>query len=130
MNIYNEKYLKADYYEDKECIFAVWKGFTSSKDWRKYHHLLINFLKNNKVSKILSDTKDHTLVPKKDIDWAVDYVTPILIENGLKYLAMIIPDDDFGKMTTDTYVNKAKNLFNVKYFDNLKKAKDWIFNIE
>ncbi len=127
MNIFNETYLKVDYHEENNCLIAIYNGYINSENWRKYHNILIDFFKNNDAKKILVNTKKLGIVPKNDVDWTSEYVTPILTENGLQYVAFVIPDDEFAKMTTDTYVNEAKNLLTIKYFDNLEKAEEWIF---
>ena len=123
--IFQDNSVIFEYYPQEECLVQTWKGAIETDEWKRIHQKIVEISNEHKVTKIIPNTKGLGIVKKSDIDWASQYITPILVSKGLKYAAFVIPDEDFAKITTDTFIEGAKDKITIKYFDNLEKAKQW-----
>ena len=51
---------------------------------------------------------------------------PILIGNGLKYAAFIVPDNVLPQMSIENFRKGSTGLVEIQYFEELKDAKQWM----
>ncbi len=121
--------LRREYDENNTCLYQTWIGKTTSPEWVYYHLELIKILKNYNIDRILVDSTKQAAVCKKDGDWAVKIVTPQLIDNGLRYVAIVLPQEMFARLPIHGYIEQVKDELTIKYFEKKGDAKEWIIAI-
>ncbi len=130
MIIVEKPYLKLEYDETMRCIIQHWKGFAKSAEFREGINKSLEFFKQKKVDKIISDTKNLSLVKKEDTDWVAREVTPAMVKQGLKYMAFIVPSSVFTQLSVDNYKTEANKAVTIRYFDQLAEAKAWLSEVK
>lgn len=129
MIVYQKPYLTLEYDEKLTCLIQRWKGFATSEQFREGINQSVNYFKAKKINKLISDTKDFAVVKKDDTDWVAGHATPIMVQNGLKYMAFILPTNVFTQVSVNNFKNKADDILQIQYFDNLDKALQWLRSV-
>ena len=130
MILFNKNYLKIEYNNKHKYYYVQWKDFCTSEEFR--YGILDNLylLKIYKANKILIDTMQHDLILKDDTDWLVEYITPILINHGMKVQAFVLPEDVFARVSVHNYKEALDNRLFTRYFDNKEEALQWLINFK
>jgi len=86
------------------------------------------WLKSKQSDKQLNDVKRMKPLKKEIQIWMNEVWFPKAKETGLKYMAFVIPDDIFGKMSLEGANKSAPNKFNIEiqYFNDIENAKQWL----
>jgi hypothetical protein len=129
MILYEKTYITLEYDEKLNCLTQHWKGFATSEQFREGINQSVLYFQDKKINKLISDTKDFAVVKKDDTDWVASYATPIMVKNGLKYMAFILPTNVFTQVSVNNFKSKADDILQIKYFDNLDKALQWLKSV-
>lgn len=54
------------------------------------------------------------------------YAVPLMIKNGLKAQAVIVPTKVFGQLSFNNFRRKVDALYDLQYFDDEAQAKAWL----
>ena len=127
MVLFNKNYLTIEVDKNNDCLIQLWKGFATPEQFREGILKALELFKQQKVSKMISDTKDQAIVRKEETDFAVSTV-PEFIKSGLKAFAFVVPTSVFTQMSLNNFKKNSDTSFAIQYFDEMKKAKDWISN--
>ncbi len=130
MILIEKPYLILEYDEALQCIVQYWKGFAKSGEFREGINKSLEFFKQKKVDKIISDTKNLSLIKKEDTDWVAKEVTPAMVKQGLRYMAFIVPSSVFTQLSVDNYKTEAGKSVTIRYFDQLNDAKTWLSEVK
>lgn len=112
--------------ETLKCLIQNWKGFARSEDFRTAINESLEFFKKGGIDKIISNTKDFALVKKEDTDWVAQVVTPQMVQNGLRYMAFVVPTNVFTQFSVDNFKEEASSVVSIRYFDKVEAAKEWL----
>jgi hypothetical protein len=130
MILFQKPYVTLELDEEKQCLIQNWNGFATSEQFREAINQSVKlFVEKRYLKKIISNTKDFAVVKKEDTDWVATHANPVLIENGLKYMAFVIPTNVFTQVSVNNFKSKADEVLQIQYFDDLAKAKQWIGNL-
>lgn len=129
MKLYEKPYLTIIYDEELNCIQQDWQGYAKSEDFREGILISLEFLKEKKADKVLSNTKEFSLVQQADTEWVAKEITPAMVKNGMKKMAFIIPSSIFAKISVDNFKQGANDIVTIAYFDDMQKAKDWLLGV-
>ena len=130
MILYQKNYLTLEYNEELSCLIQHWKGFATSEQFREGIQQSIVYFKEKNINKHVSDTKDFSVVKKSDTDWVASHATPIMVENGLQYMAFVLPTNVFTQVSVNNFKSKAASIVQIQYFDDYDKALDWLSQVE
>lgn len=130
MKVFENQNLVLERDDQLKCLIQNWKGFASSDRFREGIQKSIDLFKDKKLNKILSNTKDFGMVKKEDTEWVGSYSMPLLIKDGLKYLAFVVPTNVFSQLSIENFKKGAEGPVEIRYFDNTEKAKEWMAGIE
>lgn len=130
MVLFEKPYLTILYDQEINCIQQNWKGFANSSDFRDGILKSVHFFKQKKADKILSNTKEFSVAKKADTDWIAKDIMPILVANGMKKMAFIVPSSVFAQVSVDNFKEEADNFVAIRYFDDLQKAKSWMSGVQ
>ena len=126
MIIYETPNITRTLYSDKDYMHQQWLGYTKPEDWRKSQLMLISQIRDHKIIKIISDTRKLSVIPIEESEWMAQEIIPLLSDNGLEFLAIIQPKDNFTKMAVDVFKAEAQKHITIKYFKTFEEAEKWI----
>ncbi len=131
---FKEEFGEIDFIEDVPCI--VWRPtkYMDSDQFRKLMSTGVDFYKQKKVSVSnlvwLNDAREMKVIGKDDQKWLEEVVNLQAVENGLKFMAFVLPENIFGKIAVKTYVNSTLGKLNkdltIKSFGDRAKAIEWL----
>lgn len=109
------------------AVIMDWDGYATSQQFREGTELLLNYLFESKVHKVLADAKDMILIGMDDQQWMVTSFLPRATQFGLKACAVVKPESYFNKVTIETIIQKIdQEKLLVKVFDDIEVAKAWL----
>jgi hypothetical protein len=126
MILFQQPHLTLEYDEQYKCLSQHWNGYVKSVQFREGIEKSIDFFKQKNPVSLISNTRDMAVVSSEDSHWAATYATPILISNGLKYMAFIIPTNLFTHLSVDNFKSKTAGTLQMQYFDDLSRAREWL----
>lgn len=116
MIILQEDFAIVKYREDVPCISVEWFFYVKSRDFRDilYKSLESYKLYSSKHQELhyLMNAKKFFPVLPMDIDWAVNELSPRLVLAGLKYMAVVEPENTFAFERIKNFVERV----DLKYF--------------
>ena len=127
MLIYVDDNVMIEYNETRKQLMQKWEGFILSDRFRKAIDVTVDFIKDNNVASMISDTNNQKVVKPEDVDYATSAL-PAMFQNGLKAMAFILPHDVFTKYSLKTFEEKRKHE-KIAYFSNINDANEWIDEI-
>lgn len=118
------------YDEEKKCLYQYW-GYLTPEIYKKAHEQLLKLSNFYKIEKVLSITPNNNLIRAKDIKWSTDIILPKLIKNGLRYLILILSNDQTNEIIVKKIIRQVKSTENiiVKEFEFLSEAEEWLDSI-
>lgn len=126
IKIFEKPYVLIEYDPQKKLLIQNWKGFATSEQFREAILKSVDVFKQKNVTRLLSNTKDFSLVKKEDTEWAATYAAGQMIQHGLKAMAFIIPSSAFSQMSVKNFSKQAVGGFQQQFFDDLDKAIEWL----
>ena len=130
MKLLEKPYLTIEYDREMNCILQHWKGFAKSEEFREGILQSLNFFKQMKADKIISDTRNFSVVKREDTDWVAKDITPLLVKSGLKKMAFILPASAFTQISVNNFKKEANQILTIQYFDSLTNAKEWLASVQ
>ena len=124
MEVYRASTVVIEYDSSSKILFQNWSGFSSSEVFRKAIDKTVEFIKNNSVKAILNDTLAQNVVKPEDTEYASAQM-PTLFQNGLKAMAIVVPQSIFTKMSLKKFEQESKGA-NLRMFTSKDEAKKWI----
>lgn len=116
-----------EYNEELKCLIQKWSGFSGSENFRNTILATLNFFKeNNEVLYIISDTRNHKVVVREDTNWVAQEINPLLIKNGLKKIAFLMPEVMTAKISVEKFSEKSEETLQIKHFSTMDQAINWI----
>ena len=129
MEIYNTKDAKITYHTENNILVQTINDYLNSNSLREFQTEFIKICDKLKVSKIISDAKQQKIIQHEDLEWMKYFIIPEMINNGVEYFAIVIPESPFGKLAMKSFADAA-NEITVKLFEDLLSAEEWILNSE
>ncbi len=125
MILYQKPYVTIERNDQLKCLIQNWKGFASSANFREAINVSLKLFEQGGYEKIISNTKEFSLVKKEDTDWVAQVVTPQMVKQGLRYMAFIVPTNVFAQITVDNFKEEANKVVSIRYFDKSEAAIAW-----
>ncbi len=132
MRVFEHSTLCIDYF--KEDDFLLVKRYVSDSTDQDEFKKIINkwqiTIEKYKPQKQLIDYSDYSFSITPELQQYInDQLMKPAYEAGVRKVAFLISHDLFAQMTIEKTVQKnTEEMFEIKYFDNFKKAKDWLLN--
>lgn len=129
MKVFENQNIVIERDDQLKCLIQNWKGFATSDRFREAIQKSIELFKDKKLNKILSNTKDFGMVKKEDTEWVNTYSMPLLIENGLRYMAFIVPSNVFSQMSVENFKKEMAGPVELRFYEDVDKARDWMASL-
>jgi hypothetical protein len=125
MILFDEKYLRIEVDKNQDLMVQTWKGNVSSEEYREGVLKVLEIFREQKVSKVISDTKEQANVKKEDVDFE-EKLVPEFIKSGMKCYAFVIPTNSFAKLSVERFKKESESKLPLQYFDDVEKAREWL----
>ena len=129
MKVFETQNIVIERDDQLKCLIQNWKGFASSERFREGIQKTIELFRDKKLDKILSNTKDFGMVKKEDTEWVNTHAMPILIKNGLRYMAFIVPSNIFSQMSVENFKKEMAGPVELRFYEDIAKAKEWMAEV-
>lgn len=116
------------YDEQADYVCITLTGYSEGEVYRALLNKAIELLKKYGTSKLLGDTSSSEVISVEDQDWSNNDWAKRAVEAGLRYNAIVLSEDIFGRLSIESIVDNAK-VVKVKYFNNVAEAKEWLKTI-
>lgn len=118
---------------EHKLVELVWKGCTSSVEFKEAAFALVDLTRKWKIDKWLVDQKNMMIYPQ-DFEWALKEIYPELIKFGQKksVVSIVLSDNLFGEFSIKKALNQyfPKGNLRVAYFDNPGVAWNWLLEVD
>ena len=118
--------------EDVPCLVNEWNEFLPSDQFRRYILKLLAIYQQVRQSQdhltLLADTRNLSLISPADTKWVASEINPRYVELGCHYEAFIVPENEYGKFSIDSYIRHSTSMgpMITRKFTNIAKAKSWL----
>lgn len=111
----------------KGIIYQEWLSPSYGESYRAVLLELLEIQKENGVSKLIVNGKELGEMDEEDIDWTQNEYSPISIEEGLRFIAFIVPDDAYHAMKQSDVLLEVENAGMItKFFSDVDEAFTWV----
>lgn len=129
MIFFQTENIRLEYDSQLKQVIQTWYHFVPSEDFRKAIKITLEFVRNNDVISIISDTLKQNVVKPEDSEFAAG-VMEDLFHEGVMAMAFIIPEDIFTRLSLKKFADIEQTYqHKVEYFLSIDEAKNWINSI-
>jgi len=118
------------YYPDEGIIHHELRKFTYGDALHELLEVGLTNFQQLGLTKWLSDDRKNSAVPQADVDWAMQYWMPPMIQSGWKYWAVVLPDKAAGKASMNRVIEQFSQLgISIEVFDDADEAYNWLCSV-
>lgn len=129
--IYLDKpYVKVFWDPSTKVLSSVWKGFATFVEISSIGFRILDAVIFEKATKVLYDAREMEILDNDSEKYISGVFTKEMLGAGVKYAAVVLPEDVFAKYSIDNIqqtIISNKNAC-VNYFNSLPKALKWLEN--
>lgn len=127
MPYYDASFLKIHWNEKINCVQMEWKKFVHGEGFRSGLNKGLELVNSRKTAKWLADLKHLRVISVADQEWSKNDWFPRAISNGIRHMAIVLPDDLFAKLSVNSIMTNVEisELF-VRYFNDVNDAEQWL----
>lgn len=130
---FENEYCRIYWYKKINCAFYIWKKAKGSAFVRDALMEVLKLVTEKKADKWLGDHSRVGDIKNEDLLWVKEKLSPIVVNAGVKYFALVLPKTDIDVQQQISYAAEAvekKSGLITHYFDNLQDADNWLSNVE
>jgi hypothetical protein len=101
------------------------------EEFKRRCNRTLELVKETSLTKVLVDTRELKVMVQENQRWIDEVWYPDAMRAGLRYMAFIMPEDFFGKISVETSNRRVvrEGVIQVHYFDEEQLARDWLKSI-
>ena len=123
----DEPWLFMRWDEPSHGIFAEWKAFATSEEFRGALTKAIEIIRDRRARCFVNDTRKLELITDEDQRWILQTWTPQAVAAGLKRIAIVIAHTGLSKMAVEEmFKEQASVRVDSRTFDSLPDAMQWV----
>jgi hypothetical protein len=108
------------------CIYAEWKGFANSTEFRASTMRILDAIEDRKVPALVSDNRRLEGVSTLDQLWLRDEWVPKAVAAGLLRIAVVLPSRGLGKISSEEIISRfGETDFATRTFSTVSEATEW-----
>jgi hypothetical protein len=124
----DEPWLLLRWNSEHRCVFAEWKAFATSREFRGALSRALDVARERGVSKFVNDTRKLELVSDEDQRWIRYTWAPLAVEAGIKRIAVVIAQHGLSKMAIEEMFRGRRETgdrLQSRTFDSVAEALKW-----
>lgn len=119
-----------EYDADCDCAIVSWHGRVPDDKLREINLRFLEFVKENRVKKMIQDVLIVSELSKEYQEWLSDEYIPQLHAAGIQYSAVVMPIRPLDSMDLELVVDQVKSQsIEMRYFSILSAAKNWLRSV-
>ena len=118
-----QKNLEISYDPEQKYLYCNWLGFQNKDSIMKSGLIILDLLKQKRVSKVLNDNSQVTGPWQEAAEWTATVWFPQMIESGLKHFAWIFSPNIFSELSAKKAMPSSGI---VKSFNSYNDALSWL----
>jgi hypothetical protein len=123
----NQPWLSISLDGEHRCIYAEFKGFTNSREFRQGTMQILEAIRDRGVESLVSDNRRLQLVTSADQVWIREVWTQYAVRAGLKRIAVVVARGGLGKYASKAMISQfPTGLFTTRTFGTLEPALAWV----
>jgi hypothetical protein len=123
----NEPWLSIRLDQEHRCIYAEFKGFTNSVEFRQGTVQMLEAIQDRGVESLVSDNRRLKLVTSTDQAWIREVWTPLAVDAGLKRIAVVAARSGLGRYASNEIISQfPTGLFTTRSFVTPEQALAWV----
>ena len=126
----DEPWLSIERDRESKWVYAEWKGFANSAEFRASLIRIVEAIKVQHVSALVSDNRRLEGITSVDQLWIRDTWTPMAVEAGLKRIAVVVAHHGLGKIASEETLGRlGTSTFATRTFTTVSEATEWAAEI-
>jgi len=122
----DEPYLSIRWRSVPQILYAEWKGFATSAEYRAALLTGLRAIREHHVVGYVSDGRKAKLVVPEDVKWAGEVWLPGAVAAGLKRMAMVTAEAGLNKAIIEDAVKQIDNHgLSMRRFESVSAATVW-----
>jgi len=134
--LYNERYAKIEQTEQGNVILFKVIGYITHPEFITMVEAINKIIEDYNITGILTDTTEMKVLSQENEKYNNEVLQPAWIRLGVKKNAILMPTNAFAKYNLESITKHYKKVsnesnqkgFDVKVFDQLDAAYQWILN--
>jgi hypothetical protein len=123
----DEPWLSIRWDAERRCVYAEFKGFATSIEFRASTTNVINAIRDKHATRLISDNRRLEALSDNDQLWLRDEWTPLAVKAGLKRIAVVLAPTGLGRFASQNVLSQIGNIkFVTHTFDSPDEALTWI----
>ena len=125
--VLKESFVHISFDAQNRIVYAKWTGFLRLEDTKRGCRVLIDFIKQNRLSLHLSEQTELKVLSKDVQEYLVASFFPEAEQAGLRKLAVQLSEDIFAQATVANVNTKSSSgKLQINSFGSAQKAFDWL----
>jgi hypothetical protein len=116
-----------------KALWVEWFGYPTEKEYKSIMLEGLALVKERKLEYWITDARKWQLMSEEAGLWTVNEALPIAVQNGLRRFALIVAQEIFAKISTESVGENIKdqlkafqmNNLQARYFNSLEEAMQW-----
>jgi hypothetical protein len=122
----DEPWLSVQWDRSNNCIYAEWRGFANSGEFRASTMRILDAIEDRRVPALVSDNRRLEGVSTPDQLWLRDEWVPKAVAVGLLRIAVVLPGRGLGKISSEEIISRfGKTDFATRTFTTVSEATEW-----
>lgn len=122
-SVFKAKNLEISYDQQNKFLYCNWIGFQNKDSIMKSGAVILDLVKQKRVSKVLNDNARVTGPWQEAAEWTSSVWFPEMMKAGLKHFAWIFSPNIFAELSAKKAMPSSDV---VKAFNDYKTAHNWI----
>jgi hypothetical protein len=127
---YEDQYASVSMVESVPCVKVKLSGFPKGSDHYQYvQSKLLETIRQERSNycrlHLLTDNTEAGLVLDEDVSYFKSHIIPAMEEAGIRYHAIVLPQNFFGKVIKNQTALSNRKL-KVEFFDSVSGAFKWL----
>lgn len=122
----DEPYLSIRWRSVPQILFAEWKGYATSAEFRAALLRGVQAIREHHVVGYVSDARKAKVFVTEDLQWVSEVWLPQAVTAGLKRMAMVTAEQGLGKAIIEDVAKEIDNHgLSMRKFDSVAAATVW-----
>ncbi len=123
----NEPWLSIQWDGEYKCVYAEFKAFANSAEFRAGCLKIIEAIRDRKSGSLVSDNRRLEGVASADQLWLRDTWVPQAVAAGLERIAVVLAHHGLGRIASEQILGQiGQTIFATRTFTTVSEAMEWV----